>query len=82
VVDRVLAIYVVWRETTGAIADSYRRWSVAPAGEQASRLAAYIAAVDQEQTAAAVYVESISELERWLPDPDPGSTLWLSRGPG
>ena len=36
-----------------------------------SVFAAYIAALDQEQTAAAMYAESISELERWLPDSDP-----------
>jgi hypothetical protein len=36
-----------------------------------SVFAAYIAALDQEQTAAAIYAESISELERRLPDSDP-----------
>jgi hypothetical protein len=36
-----------------------------------SSFAAYIAALDQEQTAAAMYAESISERERWLPDSDP-----------
>ena len=36
-----------------------------------SSFAAYIAALDHEQTAAAMYAESISELERWLPDSDP-----------
>jgi hypothetical protein len=55
------------------LADSYRRWSSAPAGEQAPRFAVYIAALDEEQTAAATYAESISELERWPRDPDPGS---------
>ena len=36
-----------------------------------SSCAAYIAALDQEQTAAAMSAESISELERWLPGSDP-----------
>lgn len=36
-----------------------------------SSFAAYTAALDQEQTAAAMYAESIGELERWLPDSDP-----------
>ena len=71
-VDHALATYVEWRESADAIADSYRRWSVAPAGERAPRFAAYIAALDQEQAAAGVYAESISELERRLPDPAPG----------
>ena len=69
-VDQVLATYVEWRETTDAVADTYGRWSAAPTSEQALRFAAYIAALDQEQTAAAVYAGSISELERRLPDSD------------
>jgi hypothetical protein len=36
-----------------------------------SSFAVDIAALDREQTAAAMYAESISELERWLPDSDP-----------
>ena len=47
-----------------------------------SVFAAYIAALDQEQTAAAMYAESISELERRLPDSDPdrGSELRATSG--
>ncbi len=65
-VDHVLATYVEWRQTTDAVADTYGRWCVAPAVEEAARFAAYLAALDQEQTAAGVYAESISELERRL----------------
>ena len=65
--------HVEWRETTYAMADTYGRWCVAPADERAMRFASYIAAVDQEETAAGVYAASIMELERWLPDPDPAS---------
>jgi hypothetical protein len=57
------------------LADSYRRWSSAPAGEQALRFAVYIAALDEEQTAAAIYAESIRELDRWLRGSDPESAL-------
>jgi hypothetical protein len=39
--------------------------------EEAVRVAAYLAALDQEQTAAPAYAESISELARPLPDSDP-----------
>jgi hypothetical protein len=67
----VLDVYVEWREITDAVADTYARWCVAPAVEEAPRFAAYMAALDQEETAAAMYAESISELERWLPDSDP-----------
>ena len=53
-VDRVLATYVEWRETTDAVADTHGRSCVAPTGEQAPRFAAYTAAFDQEETAAAI----------------------------
>lgn len=70
-VDRALATYVEWRQTTDAVTDTYRRWCVAPAGQQPTRFAAYLAALDQEQAAAGVYAESINELELRLPDSDP-----------
>jgi hypothetical protein len=69
-VDRMLATYVEWRETTDTVGYTYGRWCVAPTSEEARRFAAYMAALDQEETAAAVYAESISVLERWLPDSD------------
>jgi hypothetical protein len=70
-VDRVLDMYVDWRETTNSVANTYRWWCLAPAVEEAARFAAYLAALDQEQTAAGVYAESITELERWLWGSDP-----------
>jgi hypothetical protein len=74
-VDRVLVTYVEWRETHGRVAETYGRWSVAPAMEEAVRFAAYLTALAQGQTAAGVYAESISELERRLWGSDPGSVL-------
>ena len=59
----MLAAYAEWRETTDAVAHTYGRWCVAPAVEEAATFAAYLAALDQEQTAAGVYAESIGELE-------------------
>jgi hypothetical protein len=72
-VDRVLALCVEWRETTRAVAETYRPWCLAPADEEAGRFAAHLAAPDQEQTVAGLDAESISELERRLPDLDRGS---------
>ena len=68
-VDHVLATYVEWRETTDAIADA-GRWCGAPAGEEAPHSAAHLAALDQEEIAAATHAGSIGQLERRLPDPD------------
>jgi hypothetical protein len=45
-VDLVLALCVEWRETTRAVAETYRPWCLAPAGEEAGRFAAYPAAPD------------------------------------
>jgi hypothetical protein len=69
----VLYTHIEWHETTDAAADSYRRRCAAPAVEEAARFAAYLAALDQEQSAAGVYAGSMSELERRLPDSDRGS---------
>lgn len=77
----MLDTYIEWCETTDEVAGAYQRWCVAPAGEGIQRFAAYMAAVDQEESAAAVYAEAISELERWLqdsdsdPGPEPTATL-------
>jgi hypothetical protein len=69
-VDQALATYIDWRETTAAVSDSYERWCAAAAVDGAGRFAAYVASLDQEQTAAGAYADSISELERWLPESD------------
>ena len=79
--DRALAMYVKWRETTDAVADTYGQWCVAPAVEEAPRFAAYLAALDQEQAAAGVYAESINELERRLWDSDPDRALSPAQPP-
>jgi hypothetical protein len=68
----VLTTHVAWRETTDAVADSYGQWCIAPTSERAPRFAAYISALDQEQTATGMHAELISELKRWLPDSDRG----------
>ena len=57
---------------TNAVADTYVPWRVAPAFDEGPRFAAYVAALDQEQTAAGIDAGSISELERRLWDSDPG----------
>jgi hypothetical protein len=65
---RVVDTYLAWRQTTDAVADTYERWSAAPATEEAARFAAYTAALDQAETAAAAYAEWFGVLERRRPD--------------
>jgi hypothetical protein len=65
-VDEMLACYVDWREDATAAADAYGRWSGAPPSEIACRFAAYLAALDQEESAATRYALAVRDLERSL----------------
>lgn len=66
-VDEMLARYAEWGESAEAVAHAYRRWCTAPADKEALTFSAYIAVLDQEQSAADTYSQSIRELEQWLP---------------
>jgi hypothetical protein len=65
-VDEMLDRYVEWREDATAVAECYRRWSGAPAREEAWRFSVYMAALEQEESAADTYAAVIAELDRWL----------------
>ena len=54
-VDAVIDGYVAWREQSAAAGDAYRRWAKATQAEQATAFAAYVAALDREEWAAARY---------------------------
>lgn len=62
--DEMLEVYLHWRESARAVADTYAQWSLAPAPQRAVRFAAYIATLDQEQKSAAAYAEAVGDLER------------------
>jgi hypothetical protein len=55
--------YARWREASAAVGKAYRRWSTGPAAEDALSFAARRAAVDQEESAAAVYIIVLEQLE-------------------
>ena len=61
-----------WREHAADVDESYRRWSSAPRCDEPLRFAAYIAALDREETSAGAYQRSLDDLERWLP----GLSAW------
>jgi hypothetical protein len=63
----VLATYAVSRQTTRAVADTYRHvYRTSRGGDPALRgLPGWL---DKQQTTAAVYTGSIGEVERPLPD--------------
>lgn len=70
-VDQMIAMCIQWRRSAEAVTDAYERWCAAPVDEGTIRCAAYMAALDQEQTAASMYAESITKLEQWLVDSNP-----------
>lgn len=66
VVDAMMSRYVQWREHAAAATDAYSEWSAAPAGEKASRFAAYFAALDREEASAGSYAVAVADVERSL----------------
>jgi hypothetical protein len=65
-VDEMLDRYVDWREDAIAVTECYRRWSGAPRGEKAWRFCVYLAALEQEESAAKSYAAVVGELDRSL----------------
>jgi hypothetical protein len=65
-VDEMVAHYAVWRDSACAAKDAYTHWSDAPRDEQADLFTAYVAALDQEESAASTYALLVAEVERWL----------------
>jgi hypothetical protein len=63
-VDEMLAYYIDWRHDAAAAEDAYRLWSIAPTDEEALRYAAYVAALDQEESSAIRYALVFREVER------------------
>jgi hypothetical protein len=58
-VDELMDGYVSWREESASVAAMYDLWERAPRERRAIAYAAYVAALDREETAAAAYQELI-----------------------
>jgi hypothetical protein len=65
-VDEMLASYIDWREDAAATRDAYTRWCTAPTAEEDWRFSAYMAALDQEESAAARYALVLEHMQRSL----------------
>jgi hypothetical protein len=61
-VDRLLDAYVSWHEECSDVAASYTRWNQATPDEHVLAFGAYVAALDREERAAAVYRHLIDRL--------------------
>ena len=62
--DEMLAYYMDWRADAAAVADAYSVWQRAPAAREAANFAAYMAALDKEEAAAARYGMVVKNLDR------------------
>ncbi len=55
IIDAMMDRYVSWREACAAVEKSYRDWLSARSEDRAAAFAAYSAALDREERAAAEY---------------------------
>ncbi|MBV9337510.1 MAG: hypothetical protein JO262_06655 [Solirubrobacterales bacterium] len=62
-IDAVLDGYIAWREENAAVEAAYRSWLAAAREERALAFAAYSAALDREEHAAAEYQLLIERAE-------------------
>jgi hypothetical protein len=65
-IDEVLFSYDEWRDEATTVEEAYRHWCTAPAAERDRRYGAYLAALDQEETAALMYAINATELRAAL----------------
>jgi hypothetical protein len=68
--DQAIQRYCDWRQASAGVYEAYGNWLRAPAAEAALSFAAYGAALDREERAAARYSSVIDRLE-----PVPGGEL-------
>jgi hypothetical protein len=64
--DRAFRHYLDWRDETSTLELAYGRWVRAPREERAFAFAAYMAALDREEHAAARYERAMVNAERLL----------------
>jgi hypothetical protein len=65
-VDMAIERYVDWREQSAAVSEAYENWSNATTAEGSLSFAAYLAELDREESAAALYASVIEQVERVL----------------
>ena len=62
-VDRMIELYCDWRTGCAEVRAAYERFLDAPASDRAAAFAAYIAALDREQSACESYAEQVRLIE-------------------
>jgi hypothetical protein len=61
VIDRLMDMYVEWREACAALWEAHQRWKAVPAAERPLAFASYRAALDREEWASHVYAHLVAE---------------------
>jgi len=60
VIDRLMDMYLDWREECASLGAAYERWLSVPIEERNLAFAAYRAALDREEQASAVYAKHLN----------------------
>ena len=68
-IDDLMNVYVEWREECIALRETYERWAGGPVAEREMAFAAYLAALEREEQASAVYADRLYEIEREQREP-------------
>jgi hypothetical protein len=62
-IDSLLDNELAWRESVAAVGSAYRIWCAAPDCDRGLSFSCYVAALDQEEAAAAAFAASSLQLE-------------------
>jgi hypothetical protein len=65
-IDALLEGYVSWREACTAVWRAYEQWLGSDRGERALAYAAYLAALESEESAAGTYARHIERAARFF----------------
>jgi hypothetical protein len=62
-IDSMLDSELAWRESVAAVGSAYRTWCAAPDHDRGLSFSCYVAALDQEEAAAAAFAASSLKVE-------------------
>jgi hypothetical protein len=62
VIDRLMDMYVAWREECAALWEAHERWKAVPPAERPIAFASYRAALDREEWASRVYADLVGRI--------------------
>jgi hypothetical protein len=62
-IDSMLDNELAWRESVAAVGSAYRTWCAAPDHDRGLAFSCYVAALDQEEAAAAAFAASSLQVE-------------------